>query len=238
MAIVYKHYRPDTNQLFYIGIGKNEDRAYSTANRNEKWYSIVDECGFNVEIIYKDISKEKASEIEKKLISEYGRVGIEEDGILVNIHSGGYGGWDHIDSSGENNPMFGISVRDIFVEKYGYDLGNRLYDESRMEAGRKTSKKLKGVKKTEEHKKNLSLSKLDFYENETPEEKEKRREYISQYMRNANIQRSDEYKKKMSETIKSVSHKIHKKVQCEHCGKEMNPTNLKRWHGDNCKLKK
>lgn len=237
MAIVYKHFKKNTKELFYIGIGKNEERAYSTCSRNEKWHSIVDEYGFDVEIIHEGISKDEAAEIEKQLIIEYGRIGFEEDGILINVHSGGYGGWDHLDVKGKNNPMYGKSVKDIFIQKYGKEEGLKKYKESRLEAGKKTSKKLKGVKKTEEHKYNLSKSKLEFFKNETPEEKEQRKAYVSEYMKAANIVRSDEYKAKMSDVIKSKSAKIHKKVECPHCGKSMNRSNLKRWHGDNCKNK-
>lgn len=235
MAIVYKHLKKNTKDLFYIGIGKNKQRAYSKESRNDKWHEIVNEYDFDVEIIYENLTKDEAAEIEKQLISKYGRIGFEEDGILVNIHSGGYGGWDHIDTKGENNPMYEKSVKDIFIQKYGKQEGLRMYKESRLNAGKKTSKKLKGIKKTEEHRQNLSKAKLEFFKNETLEEKEQRKAYISEYMKAANIVRSEEYKAKMSESLKAKSAQIHKKVECPHCGKLMNKGNLKRWHGENCK---
>ena len=38
--VVYRHIRNDTNEVFYIGIGKTEKRAYSIHSRNKaaaKW---------------------------------------------------------------------------------------------------------------------------------------------------------------------------------------------------------
>ncbi len=36
MAIVYQHRRKDTNEIFYIGIGKNTNRAYNKYSRSKK----------------------------------------------------------------------------------------------------------------------------------------------------------------------------------------------------------
>lgn len=35
MAIVYTHRRNDTNDVFYVGIGKTKRRPYSYRNRNK-----------------------------------------------------------------------------------------------------------------------------------------------------------------------------------------------------------
>jgi len=48
------------------------------------------------------------------------------------------------------------------------------------------------------------------------------------------ITRSDEYKKKMSESLKGRTHKT---ATCPHCGINCTVFNLSRWHGDNCKHK-
>ncbi len=60
---------------------------------------------------------------------------------------------------------------------------------------------------------------------------------MSNNMKSACIVRSAEYKKKMSESLKEKSDRIHKKIECTKCGKKMNAGNLKRWHGDKCKQK-
>lgn len=90
MAIVYRHRRNDSNQVFYIGIGKEEKRAYSNKSRNTHWKGIVNKHGYSVEIIANDLSWEEACELEIFLISEYGRndLGL---GPLVNMTDGGEG---------------------------------------------------------------------------------------------------------------------------------------------------
>lgn len=90
MAIVYKHIRKDTNEVFYIGIGKTIKRAYSSANRNKYWHNIVNKCGYEVEIIKENLSKEEAIQMEIDLIKNYGRLDLKE-GSLVNLTNGGDG---------------------------------------------------------------------------------------------------------------------------------------------------
>ena len=88
MAVVYRHRRLDTFEVFYIGIGKTEKRAYSKKSRNKWWKNIILKTEYSVEIIIEDISWKEAQEVEVLLISEYGRrdLGL---GNLVNLTNGG-----------------------------------------------------------------------------------------------------------------------------------------------------
>lgn len=128
MAIVYRHRRLDTNEIFYIGIGKTEKRAYFKFNRNKYWNNIINKTEYGVEILYPDISWEDACELEQFLIQEYGRrdLGL---GPLVNMTDGGEGTL--------GNKTF---------------LGKKLSDEHKMNI----SKGNKGKLKTKEHKEKLS----------------------------------------------------------------------------------
>jgi len=92
MACVYQHIRPDTNTIFYIGIGKNLSRATSKSARNRYWKNIVKKCNniFNVEILHENISWEEACNKEKEYIKKYGRVD-NNTGILCNLTDGGEG---------------------------------------------------------------------------------------------------------------------------------------------------
>lgn len=90
MPIVYQHIRKDTNEIFYVGIGKKESRAYEHESRNIHWHNIVNKCEFEVEILIKDISWEEAKKEEKRLILEYGRRDLKS-GTLVNMTDGGDG---------------------------------------------------------------------------------------------------------------------------------------------------
>jgi hypothetical protein len=125
MAIVYQHRRLDTNEIFYIGIGKEEKRAYSFYGRNPIWKNIVEKVGYKVEIIHNKISRESACELEMFYIQKYGRKDLKT-GILCNLTDGGEGlsnlspeikkehslkvSKTRIEkgiAKGENNPMYG-----------------------------------------------------------------------------------------------------------------------------------
>jgi len=89
MAIVYKHIR-NNNEIFYIGIGVSEKRAYSKHSRNKHWNNITNKEDYRVAIICDDVDYETAKHIEKYLIKFYGRrdLGL---GTLVNFTDGGEG---------------------------------------------------------------------------------------------------------------------------------------------------
>lgn len=90
MAIVYRHRRLDTNEIFYVGIGKTEKRAYVKHQRNIIWHRITNKTDYKVEIMCQDLLWEEACDIEKYLIKYYGRrdLGL---GTLVNLTDGGDG---------------------------------------------------------------------------------------------------------------------------------------------------
>jgi hypothetical protein len=89
MAIVYKHVRLDKNECFYIGIGKNKTRAYSTSDRTDYWKSVAKK-GYEVEVLLEDLTWEQACEKERDLIKQYGRKDLGV-GPLVNMTDGGQG---------------------------------------------------------------------------------------------------------------------------------------------------
>jgi hypothetical protein len=93
MACVYKHIRKDTGEVFYVGIGKSERRAYIKNNargQNKHWFNIVRNIGYTVEIVMTDITWEQACFVEKYLINHYGRRDLGM-GTLVNFTDGGDG---------------------------------------------------------------------------------------------------------------------------------------------------
>lgn len=69
MAIVYIHKKKNSNEVFYVGIGEFEKRAYSKDSRNRWWKFIVNKYDYDVEITHKDLIWEEACVIEKYLIS-------------------------------------------------------------------------------------------------------------------------------------------------------------------------
>lgn len=91
-AYVYTHIRLDTNEVFYVGIGTQDNyiRASRTANRSVFWKNITKKTGWKVNIVFDNLTWDEACEKEKELISFYGRKDIGT-GILVNHTNGGDG---------------------------------------------------------------------------------------------------------------------------------------------------
>ena len=79
---VYEHLKPNTGEVFYIGRG-TRNRAYQTRSRNSHWQNIVKKYGFEVNIIFKNLSNSEANQKEIELIDFYG---LEN---LSNMTSGG-----------------------------------------------------------------------------------------------------------------------------------------------------
>lgn len=88
MAILYRHIRLDTNQVFYIGIGRNKRRAYCKSGRSEEWKKVYNLTPIEVEIILEHSDWDFICQKEKEFIALYGRSDLNE-GCLVNKTSGG-----------------------------------------------------------------------------------------------------------------------------------------------------
>lgn len=87
----YRHIRPDTGEVFYIGKGTNM-RAWRPYPRSKFWKSIVSKNGgiFTVEIITHNLLSIDAELHERYLISLYGRRDLG-NGSLCNLTDGGDG---------------------------------------------------------------------------------------------------------------------------------------------------
>ena len=61
-AYVYTHTRLDTNEIFYVGIGRQDNyiRASRVARRSVFWKNIVSKTGWKVDIIYDNLTWEDA----------------------------------------------------------------------------------------------------------------------------------------------------------------------------------
>lgn len=87
---VYVHKKKTDGEVFYVGKGR-KSRAYQKHSRSRFWHSVVNNHGFDVEIVLKDVSEKDAYLKEIELITLYGRrdKGL---GTLVNLTDGGEGG--------------------------------------------------------------------------------------------------------------------------------------------------
>lgn len=86
---VYEHYTNDTDEIFYVGYGRN-DRAYDFGRRSDYWKSVYSKHGATVKIIRNNLSLNEAVELECELIKKYGRRDLNT-GMLVNLTDGGEG---------------------------------------------------------------------------------------------------------------------------------------------------
>ncbi len=89
MYYVYIHRKATTGEVFYVGKGHG-NRAYSHRNRNRMWQRVVKRHGITVEIVIEGIQEWYAFELEKDLITSYGRRS-DNSGVLVNMTEGGEG---------------------------------------------------------------------------------------------------------------------------------------------------
>lgn len=97
---LYRHIRLDTNQVFYIGIGKKLSnfkqlkteyyRAFSKKGRNAIWYRIVNKTDYRVEILFESQDNQFIKEKEIEFIKLYGRID-NNTGTLCNFTDGGDG---------------------------------------------------------------------------------------------------------------------------------------------------
>lgn len=89
---VYQHRRLDTDDIFYIGIGKSKKRAFIKCKyaRNKYWTKIKNKTEYNIEILHENVSLDLACQIEIYLINYYGRSDLKK-GKLCNMTDGGEG---------------------------------------------------------------------------------------------------------------------------------------------------
>lgn len=179
---VYIHKRGDTNQTFYVGIGRSS-RPYDVRNRNKHWKHIADKHGYHVEILYENVSWETACDIERQLIKEYGRIDIGT-GILVNMTDGGDGTRGaklsketrkRMSENAKVRKWSGTTKRKMSKSAMGNKNSAGVKRDSQYklrlstihinlnksaEYRKRKSESLKGRLFSEEHKRNISLSKI------------------------------------------------------------------------------
>lgn len=85
---IYRHIK-NNGEVFYIGIGSLK-RPYNKYKRSKFWKNITSKESYEIDILKKNLSWEEAYELEKILISYYGRRDLNK-GTLVNHTDGGEG---------------------------------------------------------------------------------------------------------------------------------------------------
>jgi hypothetical protein len=176
---VYLHRKKDTNEIFYVGKGKNK-RHLEESNRNQYWHNVVGKHGFISEFVIENVDEEFALLIEQELIDKYKKNNIR----LVNLTNGGEGV-----SGLKHSP----SVKKTLSEKA---LGRKHTDLTKQKIGMFWKNKKRGPF-TEEHKENISIKRQkQIMKPVTDETKQK----IS--FANKGKKRTEEQRKKISESTK------------------------------------
>ena len=210
MAIIYKHIRKDTNEVFYIGIGNDISRAYDTKNRkNKHWHGIVKKYGYLIEVIETNLSWEAACDKEKQLIKEYGRFDLGL-GTLVNMTDGG---------EGQSNPSEETKKKLKYSKTEEHKNKLRTYQLGVIQTKETIQKRINtGFHKTKEYKQKMSIS-LSGENNPMKKEENK------QKLRKPKPLRTKEHSKKISDSKKGKeAHnkgKSMKRYKCEFCGIEI-----------------
>ena len=183
MAYLYRHIRLDKNEVFYIGIGSDNEgeykRAYVKRNRSKYWKNIVSKTDYEVEIMLDDLTWEEACQKEIEFIKLYGRRDLNE-GTLVNMTDGGDGGLgviytdEQLKKRSEISRNMSKEIRKKIGEK---NLGSKRSEETKKkmsdsakkrcteEYRKKLSQSLKGKKLSEENKKKLSEARKEYLKN-------------------------------------------------------------------------
>lgn len=92
---LYFHRNPNTNEIFYVGIGTGE-RYRKYGNRSEFWKRYVKKHGNPIREKYKEfLTWAEACYLESYFIKLFGRIVKDKNGILVNMSLGGDGRVGH-----------------------------------------------------------------------------------------------------------------------------------------------
>lgn len=163
---VYEWYYKNTNEVFYVGKGKN-NRYMSRNRRNSYFLNVLKKEKNNVDVrfVKKELTEEEAFKLERQLIAEYKSQGQ----CKTNFHEGGCGGhtgnYQSLERSrklsnaaklrvGKLNPMYGKTHTNE-VKEYLREInqGRKLTEEHRQ----KLIKANTSRRKSEEERREISV---------------------------------------------------------------------------------
>lgn len=160
--VLYRHIKP-CGETFYIGIG-NKYRPYSNDYRNTFWQKITNKYPeYEVQILKSDLTWEDACELEKILISWYGRRDLNE-GTLCNMTDGGEGSCN-LKWSNESKLKFSKNYRGDIHHNFNKKFSKERCDNiSKSLLGRKLSKEHIEKIKNSTAKKVINIETGEIYE--------------------------------------------------------------------------
>lgn len=207
---IYLHRRLDTNEVFYVGKGKN-NRAYSKANRNKYWINIVDKVGYSIEILYKNLLESDAFKKEIEMIKMLSPV--------ANLTKGGEGGntFELLSDIDKNN-FIEESKKRANRENSGVKIAAKLRKGKTKETDSGLKRMVESLSESFSGEGNPMYGK-SHWNIHSEEEKEKIKDQVS---------------KTLKETYLKFP-RTYNKVTCPHCNKIGGKPGMTRYHFNNCK---
>jgi len=187
MALVYIHMKPNTRDIYYVGIGIDPKRPYRRTKRNPYWTRTYNKYGLVVDIVAKDISLEEAKEMEKFLIDS---IGIDN---LCNITLGGEGAFGYKQSE-ENKRRHSEFMKGRSSPRKGC--------KHTPESLKKMSESHKGWKMSDDQKKRL----IEYLTGRKHSEETKRK--ISRTRKEKGIQISEVTRQRQKEACRQTSMRV------------------------------
>lgn len=167
---IYRHIRLDTNEVFYIGIGRKKFfydcyekeyfRAFSKSDRNKYWNNIVNKTSYNIDILFESMDETEIKQKEIEFIALYGRKDLGT-GCLVNMTDGGDGCLNPLNHS---RGMLGKKHSIRAINKIIDSNKNRIYSK---ETKNKISKSLSEYYSNKNNRNNNSLKMKEWYKTHT-----------------------------------------------------------------------
>jgi hypothetical protein len=219
-------YRGNKMPPFYIGRSsvKNVQKGYhgtvSSKLYKQVWLDELEQNPhlFETKILTTHSTKKEAAEQEEYLHKKHQ---VHKNPLYINQATGA--GTFHADVKGKKNPWYGKSRSGELNPMYG-----RTHSERTRQKMSSNGKGKHSQPKTEEFKQAARERQLGkSYEERFGAE------YAKQIRDKQRGPKSLEHIQKIKE---NPYHANRPKLRCPHCQKEVSASNLKRWHGDNCKL--
>lgn len=243
MAYVYQHIRLDTNEVFYVGVGKTKYRSHTHHGRNKHWHNIVNKAGYSAQILFDNITWEEACQKEKELIEYYGR---QDFGLgpLVNKTDGGEGA---LRCTNSKDHLKGKTFEEIYGVKKAGEIKQKMKGSRKpgykkgfehAQTGKKRpeiSERLKGKNRTDETRKKISNA-LKGKKRKPLSEEHKQKISVAGKGRKL----TEESRKKISEKAKGRIYKKgiqQQKLECPYCKLSGGANLMKRYHFENCNKK-
>ena len=211
---MYEYRLPESEggHTYYVGQG-NYNRPYKPhPYRGHKRNPCIKPKDKNQIVIIKDnLTEQEAKDLEIKLIAKHGRIDLGE-GYLINKTDGGEGNNGWIVSEETRRKLSEASKGKTHTE----------------ETRKKLSEASKGRIHTEESRRKMSELKKGRKRGSFTEETKRK---MSEAAKGKIF--TEDHRRKLSEASKNRPF-----VKCIHCGKSsQQPSNINRWHNDNCKHK-